>query len=140
MNLAGIPKSWLDDEDTEDENVYRFLREGNTANIFQMHKPMPTSMLRDFNVENLEGITAVNAGNRPGPLAKGEDGKSMVEKFIEVVKGGETPSYDPRIDHILAPTNGMLWYQEQLMEIGMLVAGYSLGNADLRIRKTLGKL
>lgn len=139
MKLAGIPKSWLDNEDTEDENVYRFLREGNTANIFQMHKPMPTSMIRDFNVQTLEGITAVNAGNRPGPLAKGEDGKSMVEKFAEVVKGGKIPSYDPRIDHILAPTNGMLWYQEQLMEIGMLVAGYSLGNADLRIRKTLGK-
>lgn len=139
MDLAGIPEAWLDDEDTDDANVYKFLREGNTANVFQMHKPMPTSMIRDFNVENLEGLTAVNAGNRPGPLAKGEDGKSMVEKYIEVVNTGDMPSYDRRIDHVLAPTNGMLWYQEQLQEIGRIMAGYSLGASDIRIRKTLGK-
>lgn len=139
MDLAGIPEEWLDDEDTNDADVYKFLREGNTANVFQMHKPMPTSMIRDFNVTNLEGLTAVNAGNRPGPLAKGDDGKSMVEKYIEVVNGGEMPSYDHRIDHVLAPTNGMLWYQEQLQEIGRIVAGYSLGASDIRIRKTLGK-
>lgn len=139
MDLAGIPDEWLDNEDTSDEKIYKFLREGNTSNVFQMHKPMPTSMLRDFDTKSLDEITAVNAGNRPGPLAKGDDGKSMVEKYIEVAQGGEAPSYDKRIDYILEPTNNMLWYQEQLQQIGMVMAGYSLGNADLRIRKTLGK-
>ena len=139
MDLANIPETWLDDEDTDDPKVYEFLRAGNTANVFQMHKFTPTAMIKDFNVNNLEGLTAVNAGNRPGPLAKGDDGKSMVDRYSEVVKTGEIPSLDPRIDYIFAPTNGQMWYQEQLQELGRVMAGYSLGDADLRIRKTVAK-
>ena len=111
MDLANIPEGWLDDEDSNDPKIYEFLRNGNTANVFQMHKFTPTKMIKDFKVNNLEGLIAVNAGNRPGPLAKGENGKSMVDGYAEAVKTGLIEKIDDRIDYILAPTNGKLWYQ-----------------------------
>lgn len=109
MDLAGIPEEWLDDESTDDAKVYEFLRNGNTTNVFQMHKFTPTSMIKDFEVEDLEGLTAVNAGNRPGPLAKGEDGKSMVDGYKEAIKTGIIEKIDSRIDYILEPTMGKIW-------------------------------
>lgn len=139
MQLANIPKEWLDDEDTSDPAIYKSLREGDTMNVFQMAKHVPTQMIKDFNVHDINGLNAVDAGNRPGPLAKGEDGKSMVDKYAEAVKSGHIVSIDPRIDSILAETNGQLWYQEQLMALGQIMCGYSLGNADLRIRKVVAK-
>lgn len=139
IDLTDIPQEWLDDEDTDDKNIYDFLLQGNTANIFQMHKFTPSKMIRDFKVKDLDGLTAVNAGNRPGPLAKGEDDKSMVDRYSESVKTGDIINIDPRIDYIFAPTNGQMWYQEQLMELGRVMAGYSLGDADLRIRKVIAK-
>lgn len=139
MDLAGIPEEWLDDESDDDALVYEFLRQGFTTNVFQMYKHVPTMMIRDFFVDTLAALTAVNAGNRPGPLAKGEDGKSMVDRYIEAVKSGHIVSIDSRIDSILEDTKGQLWYQEQLQKIGQIMAGYSLGNADLRIRKVVAK-
>lgn len=139
LKLANIDRKWLDIEDTDDQKVYKFLRDGNTFNVFQMQKRTPTSMIKDFKVKDLEGLTAVNAGNRPGPLAKGPNGKSMVDMYIENASSSNKPSYDNRIDHILESTNMCLWYQEHCMNLGMIMAGYSLGNADLRIRKILGK-
>lgn len=139
MNLANIPESWYDDEDTDDHKIYEFLRNGYTANVFQMAKFTPTKMIKDFKVKDLESLTAVNAGNRPGPLAKGENGKSMVDGYVDSVNSGIIEKIDSRIDYILAPTNGMLWYQEQCLELGRVMAGYSLGGADKRIRGVLAK-
>lgn len=138
MQIANIDKSWLDNEDTDDQAVYDFLLAGNTVNVFQMAKHVPTQMIKDFKVKNLDGLNAVNAGNRPGPLAKGKDGKSMVDKYSEVVaNGGQITPIHPLIDPILEETNGNLWYQEQCMSIGQIMAGYSLGMSDLRIRKII---
>lgn len=139
MDLAELKEEWYYNEDTDDPNIYEFLRNGNTSNIFQMWKFTPTRMIKDFKVKDIGGLTAVNAGNRPGPLAKGADGKSLVDRFTLAVKTGIVEKLDSRIDYILAPTNGQLWYQEQLMELGMIMAGYSLGDADLRIRKVIAK-
>lgn len=139
LKLANIDRKWLDIEDTDDKKVYKFLRDGNTFNVFQMQKRTPTVMIKDFKVKDLEGLTAVNAGNRPGPLAKGTNGKSMVDTYIENANGNNKPSYDPRIDPILESTNMCIWYQEHCIKLGMTMAGYSLGNSDLRIRKVLGK-
>ena len=110
LDISDVVEEWLDDEDTTDSDVYDFLRAGNTVNIFQMAKHMPTSMIRDFFVNSLAGLNAVNAGNRPGPIAKGEDGKSMVDRYIEAVSSGQIVSIHPLIDPILEETNGQLWY------------------------------
>lgn len=138
--IPGLDMDWFDSEDFDDPEVYKMLRDGLTTDVFQMGSSNATRMIRDMNVENFDELTDVNAGNRPGPLSKDKvTGKSMVDIYIENKKRGVNTSTHPDIDPILAPTKGCMWYQEQLMAIGQVMAGYSLGNADLRIRKVLGK-
>lgn len=142
MKLAGLDWDWYDNEDFFDEKIYEMLRRGETTDVFQMAKHTPRQMIKDFKCNSLEGLTAINAGNRPGPLAKIDElgGKSMVELFKERTENQFLiPKVHPAIDKILEPTNGCLWYQEQCQQLGMVMAGYSLGMADLRIRKTLAK-
>ena len=140
MQLVGLDYEWYDSEDFSDQGVYQMLKTGETTDIFQMSSFVATRMIQDMKVKDLTGLSIVNAGNRPGPLAKSKDtNKSMVDTFIERAETGIVPSIDPRIDYILAPTLGCLWFQEQCIELGQVMAGYSLGMSDLRIRKTLGK-
>ncbi|AGF59646.1 DNA polymerase-3 subunit alpha [Clostridium saccharoperbutylacetonicum] len=137
MKTIGLERRWFQSDDTNDEKVYRFLRNGNTKNIFQMSKYVATQMIRDFKVSDLDGLSTVNACNRPGPLAKGVDGKSMVDKYKAAVMGRDIENN--LIDSVGKDTKGVLIYQEQLIKLGQVMAGYSLGNADLRIRKTIAK-
>ena len=140
MDLAGLDYDWYDSEDYNDPEVYDMLRAGETTDVFQMSSFTPTTMLSDFNVTDIDGICAVNAGNRPGPLEKDKNtNKSMVDLYIERKKTGVIESIHPDIDPILEKTMGCIWYQEHMISIGQIMAGYSLGAADLRIRKPLGK-
>lgn len=140
MELAHLDYSWYESEDYTDDGVYDMLRDGETTDIFQFSSYTPTKMLKDFDAKNIDDLCAINAGNRPGPLEKNkETNKSMVDIYIERQKTGKIESIDSRIDDILAPTNGCLWYQEQCQNLGKVMAGYSMGNADTRIRSVLGK-
>ena len=140
MNLTGLDYDWYDSEDYTDPGVYDMLRNGDTTDVFQMSTFTPTNMISDFNVHDIDGICAVNAGNRPGPLEKDKTtGKSMVDLYAERIKTGAVESIHPDIDPILSKTMGCIWYQEHCISIGQIMAGYSLGDADLRIRKVLGK-
>jgi DNA polymerase-3 subunit alpha len=140
MDLAGLGYDWYDSEDYSDPEVYKMLRDGWTSDVFQMAKYSPTKMISDFNVTDIDGLCAVNAGNRPGPLEKdATTGKSMVDLYAEAIKTGVSQKWDSRIDHILDKTMGCIWYQEHCMALGQEMAGYSLGASDIRIRKTLGK-
>lgn len=140
MDLVGLGIDWYESEDFSDIGVYDMLRAGETTDVFQMSNYTPTTMIADFNVHDIEGLSAVNAGNRPGPLEKDSvTGKSMVDLYAERVKTGIIESWHPDIDHILKDTMGCIWYQEHLMSIGQVMAGYDLGGADGRIRKPLGK-
>ena len=140
MDLAGLDYDWYDSEDYSDPDVYTMLRNGDTCDVFQMSTYTPTSMLKDFDAHCIDDICAVNAGNRPGPLEKDlTTGKSMVDLYIERTRSGVIDSIHPNIDPILKNTMGCIWYQEQCISIGQIMAGYDLGGADSRIRKTLGK-
>lgn len=140
MDLAGLDYDWYDSEDYNDPDVYKMLRDGDTTDVFQMASYTPTAMLADFNVCDIDGICAVNAGNRPGPLEKDAiTNKSMVDLFVESSKTGVVQQVHPDIDPYLKDTMGCIWYQEHLMKIGQIMAGYDLGASDLRIRKVLGK-
>lgn len=140
MDLAGLDYDWYDSEDYNDPNVYEMLRNGDTTDVFQMANYTPTTMLADFDARTIDDICAVNAGNRPGPLEKDlATGKSMVDLYIERKKTGIIDSLHPDIDPILKDTMGCIWYQEHCMAIGQVMAGYDMGGADIRIRKTLGK-
>lgn len=112
MKLAGLNWDWYDNEDFFDEKVYEMLRRGETTDVFQMAKHTPRQMIKDFRCDSLEILTAINAGNRPGPLAKIDElgGKSMVELFKERTENQFLiPKVHPVIDKILEPTNGCLW-------------------------------
>lgn len=140
MDLAGLDYDWYDSEDYNDKNVYEMLRNGETTDVFQLSSYSPTSMLKDFNVQDIDGICAVNAGNRPGPLEKNkETGKSLVDTLIERTKTGVIESLHKDIDPVLEKTMGCLLYQEHCIKIAQIMAGYSLGNADSRVRKVLGE-
>lgn len=141
MKLTGLNWYWYDHEGFDDPNVYTLLQRGLTRNVFQLANYQPTKMCRDFKVHDLDSLTAVNAGDRPGPLAVIEElGKSMVDLYVEGLNNpAAIPHYEPRIDEVLKSTYGCLWYQEQCMALGQLIAGYSLGGADIRIRKTIAK-
>ena len=140
MDLAGLGYDWYDSEDYNFPEVYDMLRAGETTDVFQMSSYTPTAMLADFDVRDINGICAVNAGNRPGPLEKDSvTGKSMVDLYIERKKTGVIESWHPDIDPILKDTMGCIWYQEHCMAIGQIMAGYDLSSSDSRIRKTLGK-
>ena len=141
MDLANLDYDWYDSEDYNDPEVYRMLREGNTTDVFQMAKYSPTKMIADFNVHDIDGLCAVNAGNRPGPLEKDKTtGKSMVDLYIDHVQTNSPEDWGNKdVNEILNKTYGCIWYQENCIMLGRVMAGYSMGGADSRIRKVLGK-
>lgn len=141
MDLAHLNYDWYDSEDYTDPEVYNMLRNGETIDVFQMAKYSPTKMIKDFNVKDIDGLCAVNAGNRPGPLEKDKTtGKSMVDLYAEHVKTNSPEDWGNKdVNKILNSTYGCIWYQENCMELGRVMAGYSMGGADSRIRKVLGK-
>lgn len=140
MRLAGLDYDWYDSEDYNDTGVYAMLRNGETTDVFQMAGYMATKLISDFKVDDIEGLTAVNAGNRPGPLEKDpKTGKSMTDLYTERRQSGIVPTIDSRIDPLLEKTFGCIWYQEDCIALGKLMAGYDAGGADSRIRTVLGK-
>lgn len=140
MNLVGLDMSWYDSEDFDDPKVFEMLRKGLTSDIFQMSSYNGTRMIRDMRANSFEDLSAINALNRPGPLSKDkETGISLTDTYIANKINNTMTNLHTSLDSILSETYGNIVYQEQCMAIGQVVAGYSLGNADLRIRKVIGK-
>lgn len=140
LEYANIDFSFMDREDCDDEKVYSFLAKGNTTNIFQMSNPKPTNMIKENKITHLEQLVDINALNRPGCLAVDSvSKKSIYDSYLHAFLTGEVPSYHVDIDHIMKATHGEILFQEQIMQIGMILAGYSLGMADLRLRKPIAK-
>jgi len=125
-DLATLP---LDDEAT-----YRALRAGRTAGVFQFESPLATDMLRQMRADRFDDLVASNALMRPGPLDAG-----MHRVYCRRKRGEEPVSYAlPELEEILAPTYGVITYQEQVMRIAQRLAGISLAEADV-LRKAVGK-
>ncbi|PYO62323.1 MAG: DNA polymerase III subunit alpha [Gemmatimonadetes bacterium] len=124
----------LDTLDLEDPAVYALLRSGRTAGIFQFESPLATDCLRNMKCDRFEDLVATNALLRPGPL---DTGMHLV--FINRKLGREPVRYPhPALEEILAPTYGVITYQEQVMRIANVLAGFSLAEADV-LRKAVGK-
>lgn len=140
MDLIGLGWEWYDSEDVSDKKIYKMLREGDTTNVFQMSSAGAIKLLKEFETDCFDTLVAVNAGNRPGPLAKNkETGLSMTDIFAKRKRTGEIPKVDDRLDWITKDTLQCVWYQEHLLMYGQIMSGYNLGGADSRIRKVLGK-
>ena len=119
----------LDDKDT-----YALLSRGLTSGVFQFESEGMRDILRRYQPERLEDLIALNALYRPGPIQGG-----MVSDFIDRRHGRKPVTYLlPVLQGLLEETYGVIVYQEQVMQIANLVAGYSLGEADL-LRRAMGK-
>src|SRR5947209_3653738 len=120
--------------DLEDPDVYRLLRSGRTAGVFQFESPLATDCLRNMKCDRFVDLVATNALLRPGPLDAG-----MHLVFINRKLGRDKVRYPhPDLEQILAPTYGVITYQEQVMRIANVLAGFSLAEADV-LRKAVGK-
>lgn len=119
----------LDDPDT-----YRLYASGDTDGIFQVESSGMRQYLRQLRPTVFEDIIAMLALYRPGPLKSG-----MVDEFIKRKHGQVKVSYPlPSLEQCLKDTYGVIVYQEQVMQIAQIVAGYTLGGADL-LRRAMGK-
>src|SRR5881628_3440995 len=120
--------------DLEEPDVYRLLRSGRTAVVFQFESPLATDCLRNMQCDRFDDLVAANALLRPGPL---DTGMHLV--FINRKLGREPVRYPhPALAEILKPTYGVITYQEQVMRIANVLAGFSLAEADM-LRKAVGK-
>lgn len=118
----------------QDEKTFDLLRSCQTTAVFQLESRGMKDLVRRLQPDNFEEIIALVALFRPGPLQSG-----MVEDFINRKHGRATPEYlHPKLTHILKPTYGIILYQEQVMQIAQILAGYTLGAADL-LRRAMGK-
>ncbi len=122
------------DLDMDDRPSYELLSRGQTLGVFQLESSGMRELLRKLKPECFEDIIAVLALYRPGPLGSG-----MVDDFIERKHGRKIIEYTlPQLEPILKETYGVIIYQEQVMQISNVLAGYSLGEADL-LRRAMGK-
>src|SRR3977135_199232 len=91
-------------------------------------------ILRRFKPSSIEHLTALNALYRPGPIGGG-----MIDDFIKRKHNAKKVEYElPELKIVLEETLGVIVYQEQVMQIANIIAGYSLGEADL-LRRAMGK-
>ncbi len=118
----------------DDAKVFDLLKACNTTAIFQLESRGMKDLVKRLQPDNIEDIIALVALFRPGPLQSG-----MVDDFINRKHGREKPEYlHPKLTDILKPTYGVILYQEQVMQIAQVLAGYTLGAADL-LRRAMGK-
>ncbi len=124
----------------DDPEIYALISRGDTAGVFQMESSGFTEMVMKMKPSRFEDVIAAGALYRPGPLdQKLEDGRTMVDVYIDRKHGKEPVRYPhPDLEKVLEPTYGVIVYQEQVMQISQVLAGYSLGRADL-LRRAMGK-
>jgi len=131
LNIDFIP---LDDRKT-----YELLQKAETTAVFQLESRGMKELIKKLKPDCLEDLIALVALFRPGPLQSG-----MVDDFINRKHGRAELAY-PHPDYqydglqpVLAPTYGIILYQEQVMQIAQVMAGYTLGGADM-LRRAMGK-
>ena len=136
---AGDTAIDITDIPLDDQATFRLLKDCATTAVFQLESRGMKDLIKRLQPDSFEDIIALVALFRPGPLQSG-----MVDNFINRKHGRETVSYpDVKYQHeslkpILEPTYGIILYQEQVMQIAQVLAGYTLGGADL-LRRAMGK-
>ena len=119
---------------TDDEAAFALMRSGNMDGLFQVEGGLYVSLFARLPPKRFSDIVASIALNRPGPLESG-----MVDDYVKVASG-KTPVhyYDERLRPVLEETYGTMVYQEQIMQVSMVMSGFSAGKAD-KLRKAMGK-
>ncbi|MFQ5450846.1 MAG: DNA polymerase III subunit alpha [Nitrospinaceae bacterium] len=118
----------------KDAETYELLGQARTLGVFQLESSGMRDLLKKMKPDCFEDIIALLALYRPGPLESG-----MVDDYIKRKHGTLREQYDlPQLEAILKETHGVILYQEQVMKIASVLAGFSLGDADL-LRRAMGK-
>ncbi|MCR4736158.1 MAG: DNA polymerase III subunit alpha [Treponema sp.] len=115
-----------------DPQAFELFKRGDSVAVFQFESPGMQKILRQFQPEKLEDLVALNALYRPGPM-------DCIPQYIEGKWKPETVHYpDPALEDLLKETYGVMVYQEQIMKVAQIIAGFSLGGADM-LRRAMGK-
>ncbi len=118
----------------DDARSYELFARGETVAVFQFESRGMRELLKRAKPDRFEDIIALAALFRPGPLGSGMD-----KDWVDRKHGNAVVRYPhPSLEQVLAPTYGVIVYQEQVMQIAQVLAGYSLGGADL-LRRAMGK-
>jgi DNA polymerase III subunit alpha len=131
---TGASYARIEDVPLDDPGVYDMLARGGTTGVFQFESSLATDKLRAMRCDRFEDLVATNALIRPGPLDSG-----MTDVYIRRKLGAEATRYPhPLLEEVLASTYGVMTYQEQVMRMAQVLAGFSLAEADV-LRKAVGK-
>ena len=118
----------------DDPECYQLIARGDTAGIFQFESSGFTEFLKRLKPTRFEDIIAAGAIYRPGPLESG-----VVDDYIARKHGRARVIYPhPKLEAVLQETYGCIVYQEQVMQISQVLAGFTLGRADI-LRRAMGK-
>ena len=118
--------------DYEDARVYEMISQGKTEGVFQLESAGMKSFMKELKPENIEDVIAGISLYRPGPM-------DFIPKYVKGKQNKDSITYScPELEEILAPTYGCIVYQEQVMQIVMKLAGYTLGRSDL-VRRAMSK-
>ncbi|RYG49001.1 MAG: DNA polymerase III subunit alpha, partial [Chitinophagaceae bacterium] len=122
----------IDNIPLDDKKTFELYQKGETNGTFQFESTGMQKYLRDLKPDKFDDLIAMNALYRPGPLA-------YIPDFIDRKHGRQAISYDlPEMEDILKETYGITVYQEQVMLLSQIIAGFSKGDADV-LRKAMGK-
>lgn len=130
--LKEIPELTFDTIPMDDKKAINIFTTVNTSGIFQFESQGMMNFLRKFKPDSFEDVIASIALFRPGPM-------NNIDSYIKRKQGREKIDYiDSSLECILKPTYGIIIYQEQIMQIANVMAGYSFGEADI-LRRAMSK-
>ncbi len=122
----------LDKLTLDDEKTFEMFANGHTIGIFQFSKPKMREYLAKLKPKDINDLAAMNALYRPGPM-------DLIPEFIDKKHGRKDVTYlHPDMEQVLDETYGVIVYQEQVMQLVRVIAGYSLAKADI-VRRAMGK-
>ncbi|MBD3647528.1 MAG: DNA polymerase III subunit alpha, partial [Pseudomonadales bacterium] len=128
---AGEPLLDIDGIPLEDESIYEDLRKAKTTAVFQLESRGMKDLMKKVRPTRVADVVALVALFRPGPMQLSDD-------FIKGKQGGRVDFLHPKLEPVLESTYGVMLYQEQVMQIAQILAGYSLADEDL-LRRAMGK-
>ena len=132
IKAAGGPDIDIDKIDINDKKVYEVMSSGNIYGMFQFESDGMKSLLGQLRPTSIEDLTAIISLYRPGPM------DSIPQYIHNKHNPADVRYYHPCVEEILKPTYGCLVYQEQIMKVFQVMAGFSLGRADV-VRRAMSK-
>ena len=129
LDIRTIP---LDGDGADVKKTYDLLGNGECVGVFQLESPQMRRYIQELKPTSVRDVAAMVALYRPGPMAH-------IPRFVRTKHGMEKPDYPhPSLKELLGETYGVIVYQDQVMQIAQIIAGYTLGQADI-LRRAMGK-